>query len=150
MIVETLRQKVRVKQMSKLRDGWTTDRETMNVPEKFARDTIKVLSDEGWKPHPLVKEILLNVVIEKKDNDAGVTCLFVRIPRGKEIPEHVHELSNDIIVPLKGKARIWIKGIGDFEMSKGVIINIPQGVTHKVFEVTEDFLAFDVFSPGIV
>lgn len=85
-----------------------------------------------------------------KDNEAGVTCLFVKIPKGREIPEHFHGLSNDIIVRLEGKARIWIQGIGEFEMRRGVVMDIPKGVEHKIFDVTEDVLAFDVFNPGIV
>ena len=83
------------------------------------------------------------------DYEVGVTCLFVKIPKGIEKTEHFHGLSNDIIVPLEGKATIWIQGIGKFEMRKGVLMNIPKGVEHKIFNVTEYVFAFDVFNPGI-
>ena len=135
--------------MAKTREGWSIGKESRIITEDINKDTFKMLRDENWEPHPLVKEVLLNFIITKKDNEAGVTCLFVKIPKGKEIPEHFHELSNDIIVPLEGKAKIWIKGIGEFEMRRGVVINVPKGVKHKIFDVSEDVFAFDVFNPGI-
>ena len=136
--------------MAKVGEGWSIGKESRIVSEDIKNETFKMLKDENWKPHPLVKEIFLNFIITKKDNEAGVTCLFVKIPKGREIPEHFHELSNDIIIPLEGKAKIWIQGIGEFEMRRGVVINIPKGVKHKIFDVTEDVFAFDVFNPGIV
>ena len=136
--------------MAKTREGWSIGKEGRIVSGDIKNETFKVLKDENWEPHPLVKEVLLNFIITQKDNGAGVTCLFVRIPKGKEIPEHFHELSNDIIVPLEGKATIWVQGMGEFEMRRGVVINIPKGVKHKIFDVTDDIFAFDVFNPGIV
>ena len=136
--------------MAKTREGWSIDKESRIISGDIKNETFKMLKDENWEFHPLVKEVLLNFVINKKDNEAGVTCLFVKIPKGREIPEHLHELSNDIIVPLEGKATIWIQGIGEFEMRRGVVINIPKGVKHKIFNVNEDVFAFDVFNPGIV
>ncbi len=133
----------------KSREGWSIGKEGRIITEDIYKNTFKVLSDENWEPHPLVKEVLLNFIISRKDNEAGVTCLFVKIPKGKEITEHFHELSNDIIVPLEGKAKIWVKGIGEFEMRRGVVINVPKGVKHKIFDVSEDVFAFDVFNPGI-
>lgn len=135
--------------MTKTREGWSIDKESRIISGDIKNETFKMLKDENWEYHPLVKEVLLNFIITKKDNEAGVTCLFVKIPKGREIPEHLHELSNDIIVPLEGKATIWIQGIGEFEMRRGVVINIPKGVKHKIFDVTEDVFAFDVFNPGI-
>ena len=135
--------------MAKTRKGWSTGKEGIIISWDIRNETFKTLKDEDWEPHPLVKEALLNFIITKKDNEAGVTCLFVKIPKGKEIPEHFHELSNDIIVPLEGKAKVWVKGIGEFEMHRGTVINIPKGVKHKIFDVSEDVFAFDVFNPGI-
>jgi len=135
--------------MAKVEEAWSVGKEGRIVSDDIKNETFKMLKDENWEPHPLVKEIFLNFIITKKDNEAGVTCLFVKIPKGREIPEHFHELSNDIIVPLEGKAKIWVKGIGEFEMCRGVVINVPKGVKHKIFDVTEDVFAFDVFTPGI-
>jgi quercetin dioxygenase-like cupin family protein len=135
--------------VAKPREGWSIGKESRIISGDISNETFRMLKDENWEPHPLVKEVLLNFIITKKDNEAGVTCLFVKIPKGKEIPEHLHELSNDIIVPLEGKAKIWIKGIGEFEMRRGVVVNVPKGVKHKIFDVTEDVFAFDVFNPGI-
>ena len=134
---------------AKERKGWNTGQASVIASQDIIAETFKVIKNENWESHPLVEEVLLNFVISKEDNHAGVTCLFVKIPKGSEIPEHFHDLSNDIIVPLRGKAKIWIKGIGEFEMRHGVVVNIPKGVLHKVFDVTEELFVFDIFSPGI-
>ena len=120
------------------------------VPDGNIRgSTFKFLKEENWKPHPLVKESVINLVLSKAENDADITCMFGKVPKGTDIPEHFHELSNDIMVPLEGKAKIWVNGAGEFEMRKGVIINIPKGVKHRVFDVEEDLLVFVIYTPGL-
>ncbi|MFC1825378.1 cupin domain-containing protein [Thermodesulfobacteriota bacterium] len=135
--------------MGDIKDGWRVGEEGAGVSGGIKESTFKTLMDSGWESHPLVKDILLNLIVAKEDNDAGVSCFFVKIPKGQEIPVHFHDFSNDIIVPLAGKGKIWIKGIGESALHEGVVVNVPKGTPHRVFDVTEDFFAFDVFCPGI-
>jgi quercetin dioxygenase-like cupin family protein len=74
---------------------------------------------------------------------------LARIPKGESIPEHTHAV-HDILYPLSGKAKVWIKGLGDLELKKGVLVSVPPGVVHKVYEVTEDLEVYDVFSEAIL
>jgi quercetin dioxygenase-like cupin family protein len=101
-----------------------------------------------WEPHPLNDKVQLGFLLTKKDDGVKVTCLLARIPKGESIPEHTHAV-HDILFPLSGKARIWIKGLGDLDLKKGVLVSVPPGVIHKVYEVTEDLEVYDVFSDAI-
>jgi hypothetical protein len=65
--------------MAKVEEGWSVGKESRIVSEDIKNETFKMLKDENWKPHPLVKEIFLNFIITKKDNEAGVTCLFIQV-----------------------------------------------------------------------
>jgi quercetin dioxygenase-like cupin family protein len=88
-------------------------------------------------------------LLTKKDDGVEVTTLLIRIPKGEGLPEHTH-LAHDIIFPLSGKAKIWIKGMGDYELKKGVLMHVPPGVLHKLYDVTEDVEIYDVFSGAIL
>ncbi len=78
-----------------------------------------------------------------------LTIFLVNLPAGKEIPEHVHETQEDIIFILSGRARMWIDGAGDFELEKGTFIRVPPNTKHRIYNVTEDILNYDVFTPPL-
>jgi len=46
------------------------------------------------------------------------SIIIVKIPVGIEVPEHVHEESEDILFILTGKATMWIDGIGNLKLQK--------------------------------
>jgi quercetin dioxygenase-like cupin family protein len=115
-----------------------------------AKDRIyKQVRKIKWEPHPLNHKVQLGFLLTKKDDGVKVTCLLARIPKGESIPEHTHAV-HDILYPLSGKAKVWIKGLGDLELKKGVLVSVPPGVVHKVYEVTEDLEVYDVFSEAIL
>jgi mannose-6-phosphate isomerase-like protein (cupin superfamily) len=45
---------------------------------------------------------------------------------------------------VKGKAKMWIEGIGDVPMVEGGFIRIPKGVWHQPHDIEEDVIAHDV------
>jgi quercetin dioxygenase-like cupin family protein len=102
-----------------------------------------------WASHPLNDRVQLGYLLTKKDDGVKVTCVLVRIPKGETIPEHTHTV-HDIIFPLSGKAKISIQGLGELELKKGVLVCVPPGVVHKVYDVTEDLEVYDVFSDATV
>ncbi len=69
---------------------------------------------------------------------------------GIEIPEHIHDQQDDILYPLKGKASMWVDGTGFFTLEPGVIVRVPKGIKHKIIDVVEDMVIYDVFSPATV
>ncbi len=103
-----------------------------------------------WQPHKTVKSVEIKILVSKAVQGTDVTCLLVRIGRGLEVPEHIHEDSDDILYPLSGKARMWVEGSDDFPLEPGVIVRVPQGTKHRIYDVSEDLLIYDVFWPALL
>lgn len=101
-----------------------------------------------WAPHPFLP-IQIKNFLTKKDDQGDITIFIVQIPAGREIPVHVHETQEDIIFILAGKARMWIDGVGDFDIEKGTFIRVPKNTEHRIYNVTEEILNYDVFTPPL-
>ena len=89
-------------------------------------------------------------MISLKEHGLDVTCMLVDIPAGTDIPEHIHETQDDILYPLQGKGIMWVDGDGDFSLEPGVIVKVPKGTKHKITNITEDMLIYDVFFPALI
>ena len=107
------------------------------------------VDDIPWAPHPVAKMVTVKKFIARSEEGAGVTCMTVLISKGAEVPEHIHEDEDDILFPLKGKAVMSIEGEGTFSLEPGIIVRVPKGTKHKIGEVTEELLLFDVFAPTV-
>lgn len=103
-----------------------------------------------WIPHPLNERVKRKILLTKRDFNVDITCMLVKIERGLGIPEHIHENQDDILYPLSGKFRMWIDGIGEFEVGKNVMVRVPKGVKHRISEAYEDVVLLDIFSPAIL
>ena len=104
-----------------------------------------------WGNHPAVKDVSIKKIITTEQfGKESPSIIMVKIPVGVEVPEHVHEESEDILFILAGKATMWIDGIGNLKLQKNVVVRVPRGTKHGVFDVTDELLVYDVFSPGIV
>ena len=103
-----------------------------------------------WLPHPVAEGVRIKPLISNKEHGLDVTCMLVKIPQGKEVPEHIHATQDDILYPLEGKATMWVDGTGEFPLQPGNIVRVPKGTKHKIFAVTEDTLIFDVFCPALL
>lgn len=108
----------------------------------------KAVDDLAWRPHPLVKEVSIKPLVTKSEDGLNVTCMLLRIPAGVEIPEHIHEEQADILYPIDGKAEMNVEGAGTFALKPGVIVRVPKGTKHSIFNVTEELLIYDVFQPA--
>ena len=104
----------------------------------------------SWEPHPSVPGVEVKALISKKEDGLDVSCMLVKVPAGSEVPEHIHEGQDDLIYPLQGRASMWVDGTGDFPLEPGVFVRVPKGVRHKVFDVKEDLLVYDVFFPALM
>jgi len=104
----------------------------------------------SWLPHQLAPGVRIKPMITLKEHQLGVTCMLVDIPVGIDIPEHIHETQDDILYPLSGKGIMWIDGEGEFPIEPGLIIRVPKGVRHKITDVTEAMLIYDVFFPALI
>jgi len=101
-----------------------------------------------WAPHPTLP-IQIKSFLSKRDDQGDVTIFLVKLPAGKDIPVHVHETQEDIIFILAGKAKMWIDGVGDFDIEKGTFVRVPKNTKHRIYNVTKDILNYDVFTPPL-
>ena len=103
-----------------------------------------------WQSHPTAEGVEIKVLVSRATHGAGVTCMLVRIERGLEVPAHVHDGNDDILYTLAGRASMWVEGTGDFALEPGVIVRVPQGTEHRIFDVSDDLLLYDVFCPALL
>jgi len=101
-------------------------------------------------PHPTVQGVKIKPLISKKEHGLNMTCMLVNVPAGKEVPEHIHDEQDDILYLLQGKAVMWVDRTGNFSLEPGVIVRVPKGKKHKIFDVTQDLLIYDVFCPALM
>lgn len=110
----------------------------------------RYVQEDSWLPHPTAKNVSIKPLVSEKEDGVGVTCMLVRIPAGMEVPEHIHEEQDDILYPLEGRAVMWVEGTRPFPLEPGVIVRVPKGTKHKIEQVSEDVLLYDVFSPALI
>jgi len=103
-----------------------------------------------WVPHPTAPGVRIKPMVSQKEHGLDVTCMLVDIPAGIDIPEHIHETQDDILYPLKGKGIMWVDGNGDFPLEPGLIVKVPKGTKHKITNITESMLIYDVFFPALI
>jgi len=106
-------------------------------------------TEMDWNPHPKFAGVDVAYLLTRRD-DVDMTCAIVHWKVGAEIPEHIHEDSDDILYILKGKAKIWIEGYGDIPLKPGSFVRVPKGVLHQPHDVEEDLLAHDTWFPATV
>jgi quercetin dioxygenase-like cupin family protein len=109
-----------------------------------------LVEEESWIPHPTAKGVIIKPLISKKVNGVDLTCMLVKVRKGLEVPEHIHEDQDDILYPLEGKAVMWVDGSGSFPLMPGVIVLVPRGKKHKIADVSDDLLIYDVFYPAFI
>ena len=97
--------------------------------------------------HPFLEQVKMRVLLSRKDDGAGVSCILVRCPVGSEIEEHVHPRADDIIYVLEGRATMWVDGVGEFPLKKGIFVRVTRGTRHRTYDVKEELVVYDVFSP---
>lgn len=112
-------------------------------------DVCRLMDNVPWVEHPTAEGVRIKPIITRKDDGLDVTCMLVAIPAGKEVGEHSHAEQDDILYLLRGKALMWVDGVGKFELAPGVAVRVPKGTKHKILEVEADLLIYDVFCPAL-
>jgi quercetin dioxygenase-like cupin family protein len=117
---------------------------------RLLMEIVKTVDDIPWRPHPIVKEASIKPLATKGEDGLDVTCMLVKVPAGVEIPEHIHDEQVDILYPIQGKAEMNVERAGTFSLQPGVIVRVPKGTKHRISNVTEELLVYDVFQPATI
>jgi len=88
------------------------------------------------------------ILLSKKDTSIASVKLGT-LEKGKKIEPHLHEECDQIEYYLKGKAYMYIEGLGQREIGKGSFTYIPRGVRHGMPNVVESLTILTVFVPAL-
>ena len=55
-----------------------------------------------------------------------------------------------ILYPLRGRAEMYVEQTGTFALEPGVVVRVPKGAKHRIFNVTEELIIYDVFHPATI
>jgi len=99
-----------------------------------------MLSREG----PFPAKILLS-----KQDTRSASVKMGTLEKGKKIEPHMHAECDQIEYYLKGKALMFIEGLGEKEIREGAFTYIPKGVKHGVLNVAESLMILTVFVPPL-
>ena len=113
-------------------------------------DVCTQIDNQAWEPHPLAKGVEIKPLVTKRDHDLNVSCILVKVPAGIEIPEHTHDEQVDILYPIRGKAEMVVEGAGKFSLEPGIVVRVPMGARHQIFNVTDELMIYDVFHPATI
>jgi quercetin dioxygenase-like cupin family protein len=120
-----------------------------NRKEEAAMSIQFNINEIQWTDHPTAKGVYIKKIITKAEfGDESPTIMMVKVPVGSEVPEHVHEGQEDILYITSGSATMWIEGMGDFQLREGILMRVPRNTKHKIVNVKEELIGYDVFSPG--
>jgi len=97
--------------------------------------------------HPFLRGVGMRVLYSLRDDGGDLTCFVVRCPAGSEIEEHVHDEETDVIYVLRGRANMWVEDRGVFPLRPGVFVVVPKRLRHRTFDVEEELVVYDVFTP---
>jgi mannose-6-phosphate isomerase-like protein (cupin superfamily) len=122
-----------------------------NVRKEMIMEVLFTSDSLMWVPHPTVNDVYIKKIITMETfGQESPSIIMVRIPIGVVVPDHIHENSEDILFILSGSGTMWIDGVGEVPLHKGSVVRVPRNTNHRIFDVTQELLIYDVFSPGIL
>lgn len=110
----------------------------------------RCLESLPWEPHPTFPGVFRKLMLTGGSHGAPLTCMLVKVPAGGGIPEHTHPESEDIILPLSGRAKMFVEGEGTHTLEPGAWVRVPKDTRHRIFEVEETVTLYDIFVPPIM
>ena len=108
---------------------------------------VKRIDEIPDERHPFLKGVTMKTLLSRREDGADTTCIVVRCPRGSEIEDHTHPEQDDIIYVLQGRATMWVEDHGEFKLEPGTFVSVPKGRRHRTYDVNEDLIIYDVFTP---
>ena len=111
-------------------------------------EVFKKESDVAWEKHFMIDGAKIQWLYTREKDNLPITVMKVLLPKGITLPDHRHPDQPDLIYPREGKATMFIEGEGDFSLSPGMVVMVPQNALHAIRRVEEPLLLYNVFAPG--
>ena len=106
-------------------------------------------SEVDWEPHFMTDKGKIRWIYTREKDESPIAVMQILIEKGVTLPDHVHRDQPDLIYVLKGKATMFIDGVGEFPAEAGMIIQVPPNTKHAIRNIEEDILLYNVFAPAI-
>ena len=74
---------------------------------------------------------LRTIILNANETDGDIYLVQGIMPKGSEVPEHIHELEDEIFHVLEGKVEL-VLGDKTIEGNIGDIIYLPRGIKHGI------------------
>ena len=117
------------------------------------------LGVEDRKLKPLIKyeknlsfssgtPFLTKIFLSKSESPTASVRLS-NLDEGGKIEMHAHVESDQIEYCIKGRAVMFIEGLGEKEIVEGTFTYVPKGVKHSIVRVIEPLTILTVFVPPL-
>jgi len=106
-------------------------------------------SEVEWEPHFMTDKGKIRWIYTREKDESPIAVMQIFLEKGVTLPDHVHRDQPDLIYVLKGKATMFIDGVGEFPAEAGMIIQVPPNTKHAIRNIEEDILLYNVFAPAI-
>ncbi|MHC1629414.1 MAG: cupin domain-containing protein [Methanoculleaceae archaeon] len=102
----------------------------------------------AWYSNPAWTGVALADLASGTDTQDAFSSHLVRVQKGCEVPDHLHESQWEWNAILSGHGRILLDG-REISFKPGDTFTTPPGVRHAVVADMEDVAMLAVFAPGL-
>lgn len=86
------------------------------------------------------------ILLSRKDAPTASVRLST-LNRGERIEIHAHTESDQIEYCIRGRAIMFIEGLGEKEIVEGTLTYVPKGIKHSLVNVIEPLTVITIFVP---
>lgn len=88
------------------------------------------------------------ILLSRNDTPTASVRLST-ISKSEKMGMHTHDESDQIEYCIRGRAVLFIEGLGEKEIFEGTFIYIPKGVRHGLVKVIEPLTILTIFVPPL-
>ncbi|MBS7653492.1 MAG: hypothetical protein QXR06_01345 [Candidatus Bathyarchaeia archaeon] len=90
----------------------------------------------------------VKILLSKSDTSTASVRLSM-LDEKMKIDLHAHDECDQMEYCIRGKAVMFIEGLGEKEIHEGTFTYVPKGVKHSIVKVVEPFAVLTVFVPPL-
>ncbi len=105
--------------------------------------------DLPWNEHPSFRGVYLKHLVKGEDTEGRFSCHIVKIGKGFEIGEHIHEGKWELHEVIEGSGKCILVD-KEVKYQPGVSAVIPAGLVHRVVAPENDLYLLAKFVPALL
>lgn len=105
-------------------------------------------SGSPWQKHPAFGGVFLKELVAAADTKGEFNCFIVKIEKGAEVGEHVHDTQWEFNEALEGSGIVKMEG-KKYVCKPGSSFVNPPGISHMVAATEEDLYILAKFVPAL-